>query len=221
MKFCFLAASVASAIDLDTWDTEDNWKTEIDPVMGGVSVGTATVEDGHGILDGEVKLIPSLQAPGFIQAQAKLSLDASSAAGGDLVMMVRSSTPEYTGFKMAFAASSLFGIGCTGPSSRGCYKAPFAVPAGDDFTEVRIPLSEFSDQWNPATGELTTLCKDDPSVCPSASKLKKVQRLAIWAEGVAGKVHIEFDKVFLDPPKVFLPEPVGPKIFLETDRVPL
>merc|ERR1711920_7894 len=105
------------------------------------------------------------------------------------------------GFKMSFAASSLLGLGCKGPSSRGCYKAPFTVPAGDDFTEVRIPLGEFSDSWNSATGELTKLCKDDPSVCPSASKLKKVQRLAIWAEGVAGKVHIEFDKVSLEPPK--------------------
>lgn len=103
---------------------------------------------------------------------------------------------------MAFAASSFFGFGCKGPSSKGCYKAPFTVPAGNDFTEVRIPLGEFSDSWNSATGELTKLCKDDPSVCPSESKLKKVQRLAIWAEGVAGKVHIEFDKVSLEPPKM-------------------
>merc|ERR1719428_797317 len=114
-------------------------------------------------------------------------------------MKVRSSTPEYAGFKMSFAASSLFGAGCTGPGSRGCFKAPFKVPAGKDFTELRIPLSEFSDKWNSATGELTTLCKDEPSVCPSAEKLKRVQRVAIWGEGVAGKVHIEFDNISLEP----------------------
>merc|ERR1711912_207464 len=83
---------------------------------------------------------------------------------------------------------------------RGCFKAPFKVPAGDDFTELRIPLNEFSDRWNSATGELTTLCKDDPSVCPSASKLKKVQRVSIWGEGVAGKVHIELDSVSIESP---------------------
>merc|ERR1719428_2067934 len=114
-------------------------------------------------------------------------------------MKVRSSTPEYAGFKMSFAASSLFGAGCTGPGSRGCFKAPFKVPAGDDFTELRIPLSEFSDRWSSATGELTTLCKDDPSVCPSADKLKKVQRLAVWGEGVAGKVNIEVDSISIEP----------------------
>merc|ERR1711907_156390 len=90
----------------------------------------------------------------------------------------------------------------TGGSSllgRGCFKSPFSVPAGDDFTEIRIPLSEFSDKWSAATGELTTLCKDDPSVCPSADKLKRVQRVAVWGEGVAGKVHIEVDSIALEP----------------------
>merc|ERR1712048_728964 len=164
-------------------------------VMGGESVATATVENGHGVLDGEVVNVPALSAPGFVQAQAELRLDASEAAGGDLVMKVRSSTPEYAGFKMSFAASSLLGLGCKGPSSRGCFKSPFTVPAGDDFTEIRIPLSEFSDKWSAATGELTTLCKDDPSVCPSADKLKRVQRVAVWGEGVAGKVNIEVDSI--------------------------
>jgi len=199
MKLAATSFVVASAIDLVTFDDAKNWNEENDPVMGGKSVATATVENGHGILDGEVVNVPALSAPGFVQAQAELRLDASEAAGGDLVMKVRSSTPEYAGFKMAFAASSLLGLGCKGPSSRGCYKAPFTVPAGDDFTEVRIPLSEFSDKWNSATGELTTLCKDDPSVCPSADKLKKVQRLAVWGEGVAGKLHIEFDSISLEP----------------------
>merc|ERR1711953_1121137 len=81
---------------------------------------------------------------------------------------------------------------------RGCFKSPFTVPAGDDFTEIRIPLSEFSDKWSSATGELTTLCKDDPSVCPSANKLKKVQRVAIRGEGAAGKVHVEVDSVSIE-----------------------
>merc|ERR1712187_983740 len=124
--------------------------------------------------------------------------DASSAMGGDLVMKVRSTTPDYAGYKVPFAASTINPtLACaTGGSTflgRGCFKAPFTVPAGADFTEIRIPLSEFSDKWSSATGELTTLCKDDSSVCPTADKLDKVQRVAIWGEGALGQLHIEVD----------------------------
>jgi hypothetical protein len=202
-----LAASaiVASAIDLVTFiDDANNWDALIDPVMGGQSVATATIVDNHGVLDGEVKIVPALKAAGFITAQSDMKIDASAAAGGDLVMKVRSSTPDYTGFKVSFAASSTSPtIACaSGGSSflgRGCFKSPFTVPAGDDFTEVRIPLSEFTDKWDAATGELTTLCKDDPSVCPSADKLKKVQRVAVWGEGKVGQVHIEVDSIAIEP----------------------
>jgi hypothetical protein len=204
MKTSFaLSAAAAAAVDLVTFDDASNWKTLIDPVMGGQSVATATVTDGHGILDGEVKIVPSLSAPGFITAQADMKIDASEAEDGYLVMKVRSTTPEYTGFKISFAASSINPtLACaTGGSSalgRGCFKSPFSVAAGDDFTEIRIPLNTFSDKWSSATGELTTLCEDDSSVCPSANKLKNVQRIAIWGEGAAGKVHIEVDSISIE-----------------------
>lgn len=201
----FASCAAATAVDLLTFDDASNWKTLIDPVMGGQSVATATVTEGHGILDGEVKIVPSLKAPGFITAQADMKIDASEGYGGDLIMKVRSTTPEYTGFKVSFAASSTFAtLACASGGStalgRGCFKAPFSVAAGDDFSEVRIPLSEFSDKWSSATGELTTLCKDDPSVCPTAEKLKNVQRVSIWGEGAAGKVHVELDSISIESP---------------------
>jgi hypothetical protein len=74
------------------------------------------------------------------------------------------------------------------------------VAAGDDFSEIRIPLNEFSDKWSSATGELETLCKDDSSVCPTAKKLKNVQSVSIWGEGAAGKVHIEVDSISIESP---------------------
>lgn len=206
MKLVFAASAVvASAIDLVTFlDDAAKFEALIDPVMGGESVATATIVDGHGVLDGEVKIVPKLGAAGFITGQSDIDVDASAAFGGDLVMKVRSSTPDYTGFKVSFAASAMSPtISCASGGSfflgRGCFKSPFTVPAGDDFTEIRIPLSEFTDKWDAATGELTTLCKDDPSVCPSADKLKKVQRVAIWGEGKEGAVHIEIDSVAIEP----------------------
>jgi hypothetical protein len=206
MKTVFATSAVAvAAVDLVTFDDASNWKTLIDPVMGGKSVATATVTDGHGILDGEVKIVPALSAPGFITAQADMKIDASEADGGDLVMKVRSTTPDYNGFKISFAASTLnptlsCASGGNSALTKGCFKSPFTVAAGDDFSEIRIPLNEFSDTWSSATGELTKLCKDDSSVCPSASKLKKVQRVAIWGEGAAGKVHIEVDSISIESP---------------------
>merc|ERR1712048_361882 len=207
MKSTLVANAIlaASAIDLTTFDDASNWKPLIDPVMGGQSTATVSVSDGVGILDGEVKIVPSLNAPGFITAQADLKVDASSAIGGDLVMKVKTTTPDYNGYKISLAASSLNPtLACaTGGSfalGRGCFKAPFTMPAGKDFSEIRIPLSEFSDKWSSATGELTTLCSDDPDVCPTASKLRNVQRVAIWGEGVAGQLHIEVDSIAIEPP---------------------
>merc|ERR1711976_179440 len=103
--------SVASAavplLSFDGAETDHGFKALVDPVMGGQSVATASVDkDGQfGILDGEVKIVPSLNAPGFITgyAQAKFP-DATSAINGDLVLTVRSSTPDFAGFKVSFAA---------------------------------------------------------------------------------------------------------------------
>merc|ERR1719259_1169586 len=45
------------------------------------------------------------------------------------------------------------------PLSGGCFKARFDVPPGEDFVEVRIPFSDFTDHWSSATGEPTTTFK--------------------------------------------------------------
>jgi len=119
----------------------------VDPVMGGQSVGTwSTNATGrYGFLDGEVKDVPSLGAPGFVTAGVLGSFpDASvvDAAGGDLVLTVRSSTADYTGYRVSFAAGALSptyscATGGAVPGGRGCFKADFSVPAGDAFVEVR------------------------------------------------------------------------------------
>merc|ERR1719446_1672136 len=147
-------------IPLVTFDNQTGTSfgfTELnDPVMGGQSTGTWNVDSaGHfGVIDGQVVNVPSLKAPGFIKAAADGSFpDASAALDGDLVLMVRSSTPSYTGFRVSFAAGTLSpSYACAGgggiPLSRGCFKAKFSVPAGNSFTEIRIPFNSFSDKWS-------------------------------------------------------------------------
>jgi peptide methionine sulfoxide reductase MsrB len=206
-----LIAASAANIPLVTWDgasgTTFDFKELNDPVMGGQSYGTFSVDkSGHyGIFDGEVKDVPSLKAPGFIKTAGDGQFqDASSALDGDLVLSVRSTTPEYTGFRVSFAAGTVApSYSCAGggsiPFSRGCFKANFKVPSGSDFSEVRVPFKQFSDMWSPATGEHTKDCANDSEVCPTASSLKGIKRIEVWAEGALGKIHLELQSISAVP----------------------
>merc|ERR1712060_973418 len=118
-----------------------------DPVMGGKSTGTWSVnsQDKVGIFDGDVVNVPSLKAPGFIKAaaDAKYFPDASAAASGDVVLSVRTSTPEYKGYRITLVSGAVSpSFACAGggalPLSRGCYKAKFSVPksAANEFQQV-------------------------------------------------------------------------------------
>merc|ERR1712137_1201485 len=119
---------------------------------------------------------------GFIKAAAEGKFpDISEFIDGSLVLSVRTSTPEYKGYRVTFAsgsASPSFSCAAGGslPFSRGCFKQKFSVPAGSEFTEVKIPFSSFSDKWSSATGEQTTTCAQSKDVCPTASKLRQIKR---------------------------------------------
>merc|ERR1711998_159020 len=196
-----LAVARAAPVKLVTFDgskaSEHSFTELNDPVMGGKSTGTWSLGQGFGIFDGQVNDVPSLKAPGFIKASARGSFaDASPAIGGDLVLVVRTTTPEYKGFRVSFAAGALSpSYSCAGggglPGSRGCFKAKFSVPAGSNFTAVRIPFNLFSDKWSSATGEQTESCAAHHDVCPTAERLAKLQSIEVWAEGALGKVHLE------------------------------
>merc|ERR1712166_656884 len=157
--------------------------------------------DGFGIIDGEVLDVPSLSAPGFIKAQATGTFpDVSAFVDGSLVLSVRTSNPEFEGYRVtsvsgAFSPSFSCSAGGSLPLSRGCYKQKFSVPAGDDFVDVKIPFNTFSDKWSSATGEQTTTCAESTDVCPTAAKLAKIQMLEFWGEGASGKLHLEVKSV--------------------------
>jgi len=173
-----------------------------DPVMGGKSTGTWSLggskPNQYGIFDGEVVDVPSLKAPGFIKTAADGKFPDISSAGADgaLVLKVRSTTPEYRGFRVTLASGTVApSYSCAGggsiPFSRGCFKASFKASAGSEFAEVVVPFASFSDLWSPATGEHTKECANDSSACLTARRLKGVKRVEIWAEGVKGKFHLE------------------------------
>jgi len=182
-------------------ETSFNFKELNDPVMGGKSTGSWSEGEGYGILDGEVVDVPSLSAPGFIKAAADGKFpDISKFIDGNLVLSVRSSTPDYQGYRVTFVSGALSAdFACAGggslPFSRGCYKQKFSVPAGDEFVDIKLPFNTFSDKWSSATGEHTVECANDKDVCPTAAKLSKIQRVEFWGEGAAGKLHLEVQSV--------------------------
>lgn len=222
-----IASVAAKETELVTFDgakaTSFKFVELNDPVMGGRSTGTWHVDSKgqYGVFDGEVVDVPSLKAPGFIKAAADGAFaDASGVAGGELVLMVRSSTPEYKGFRVSLASGTMSpSYACAGggsiPLSRGCFKAKFAVPAGTDFTAVRIPFKSFSDKWSPATGEQTATCANDNSVCLTAAALSHIKRVEVWAEGALGKVHLEVQSIYAEAAamEASAPLPRPPKEF--------
>merc|ERR1712151_250576 len=197
--------SVSEGAPLVTFDGADetsfSYKALNDPVMGGKSTGTWALGDGFGILDGEVVDVPSLSAPGFIKAAADGTFpDISAFADGSLVLSVRTSTPDYAGYRVTVVSGAVSAdFACAGggslPFSRGCYKEKFSVPAGSEFVDVKIPINTFSDKWSSATGEHTAECADDSSTCLTAAKLSKIRRVEFWGEGANGKLHLEVQSV--------------------------
>jgi apolipoprotein D and lipocalin family protein len=202
-----LDASEGSLVTFDgTAATSFKFQELNDPVMGGRSTGTWSLGNGFGILDGEVVDVPSLKAPGFIKAAADGKFpDISAFIGGSLVLLVRTATPDYAGYRVTFVSGAASpSYSCAGggslPLSRGCFKQKFSVPAGSDFVEVKLPFNTFSDKWSSATGEHTAECAQDKDVCPTAAKLSSIQRVEFWGEGAAGKLHLEVKSIFAEMP---------------------
>merc|ERR1711871_47631 len=220
--FSSYAAPIASnSIKLATFDgakgTTFKWVALNDPVMGGASTSTFAVEAGVGVFNGTCRVVSFLHAPGFAKATTQNGwfhhdkfADVSAFLDGDILLEVRSSTPDYKGFKFEFGAP---GIGTNANSSShhhsGSFKAGFSLK-GSDWQTVRIPFSSFSWDWSDFTGRCDTkdpsafgrpgaqhhcCTKDHPEVCPKAKFLKAIDMVAIWAEGVAGDFHIEIKSI--------------------------
>jgi hypothetical protein len=166
-----------------------------DPVMGGKSNGTFDTNsaEGYGRMNGTVALIPFLKAPGFIKAIAcrdnvpvgrfhggvchSLPTFPDISAQSRFVIRARSNTPSFAGFKFSFNG----------------YKADFAVTS--EWSDIVLPFTSFSNKWSQATGEPTKKCSDDTSVCPTKHALANIQDLEFWAEGHAGDVTLDVQRI--------------------------
>lgn len=174
--------------------TTHTWKEQNDPVMGGESTGTFTVSNGLGVFDGDVVDVPFLKAPGFIKTTVvdmkplgKVFSDVSSCSA--ITLTARASN-SYAGYRLSLGNAHAPG----GKTFAYGYKSHFTPPVGK-FGTVTIPLDDFSDYWDDATGDPIKTCKEDKQYCPDAKTLKDMRTMSVWAEGVKGKVHLEIKSI--------------------------
>lgn len=190
------ATANPAGVDLVTFDgaagTTFSWKDLNDPVMGGKSSSTWTIDTKvakSAVWDGEVRVVPSLKAPGFCNAETTTGFgvfahfnDASPFTHLELVVK---STVPYKGFKVSFSADTL-------DPQFSSFKADFPAFTQDGTLQtVAIPFKAFSNDWSAYTGEPKKTCAAHPEVCPTAKSLKDISQVGLWTEGVAGKFHLE------------------------------
>jgi len=165
-------------------DSRLSWNTLNDPVMGGQSDSQASFEDDVAIFTGHVRIVPSLQAPGFITLVNRGGIYPDVSSCNALKLVVKANE-AYTGYYVSFGSAHADG----GRYAFG-FKTPFDAPVGDDFTSIVLPFSSFSDNWDDATGHIKVSCEDDSKYCPDSTTLENFGTMSIWAEGVVGTIHL-------------------------------
>lgn len=182
----------ANTILLETFDDPMHaWEEMNDPVMGGKSTGTFAIKDGIGHFEGEVVDVPFLHAPGFIQARTISKDKYPDVSSCTALEIVAKSNSDYSGYRISFGNAHAPG----GKYFAYGYKSNLEGVPSDDFGAVTIPFDEFTDFWDDATGDPIHTCHENELYCPDELTLKNIGRMAIWGEGVAGKVSLEIKSI--------------------------
>ena len=158
--------------------------------MGGKSTGTFTIEDGLGKFQGEVVDVPFLQAPGFIQTRTTNGNFPDVSKCTSLQITAKSNT-DYQGYRISFGNAHPSG----GKFFAYGYKSNLQNVPTDDFGDVTIPFTEFTDFWDDATGDPIHTCQENSSYCPDELTLRNMRRIAVWGEGIAGTVDLEIKSI--------------------------
>lgn len=185
------------------------WLENNDPIMGGQSHGNwSMVNNEFGRFQGTVKNVSFLHAPGFCRAvtTSPMMLDASDYLGGGLLIAVRTTTPDYKGFRLSFGT-----VGAPrhhgGHEKEGSFKSGFTVGGSTpgQWQSIFLKFSDFSADWSDYTGECTTkdpdgfqhkcCTKASSEVCPNEKYLKGIISFNIWAEGVEGDFELDIKEI--------------------------
>jgi len=185
------ASAASSSVLLEDFSSPaQKWTQQNDPVMGGKSKGTFTIENNAGVFDGEVVDVPFLRAPGFIKVTSSSSQGFADASKCTALELTVRASDAYKGYRVSFSNAHAPG----GKFFAYGYKTNFNPPVGQ-FGTVTLPFTSFSDYWDDASGDQIKTCQDDKKYCPTADTLKNMKTISVWGEGVAGKVHLEIQKI--------------------------
>lgn len=170
------------------FDPQGEWAVMNDPVMGGESYSSVSIENGIGIFDGEVVNVPFLDAPGFITMRGDGDYkDVSSCES--LVLRARTSE-EYNGYRISFGNRHV-------PGNRHAYgyKANFNLTVGSEMQDMVIPFDLFTVRWSDLNGDPIVSCAENEDFCPDKKTLQNMKTISLWGEGIAGKVHLEIESI--------------------------
>jgi hypothetical protein len=172
-----VSAVPQTRIGLTTFDgatgTTQTWRSENDPVMGGVSTGSFSVDSSLkvGAWTGEVKIVPSLKAPGFCTVRTQHNFADISSADGLLV--TARATGALTKVKVSMDSS-------VRPSPRqGEFEGSLTLTS--TMATHFVPFASMTQSWR---GQK----EGGP---PSKAQLAKIVGLGLNEDGVAGKFEFE------------------------------
>ena len=166
------------------------WSAMNDPVMGGKSYSSVSIDKNLGIFDGEVVDVPFLHAPGFITMRGNGNYpDVSSC---ESLQITARASEQYSGYRVSFGNRHVPG----NRFARG-YKADFSAPVLEEpeMGTIVVPFKNFTVRWDDATGNAVVTCEENEDFCPDVDTLRNMKTISIWGEGVAGKVHLEIETV--------------------------
>lgn len=182
----------SSTILLESFESPfHTWEEMNDPVMGGKSTGSFTIQNGIGHFEGEVVDVPFLHAPGFIQARTTSSETYPDVSTCTALEIVAKTNSDYDGYRISFGNAHAPG----GKYFAYGYKSNLEGLSTEEFEAVTIPFNDFTDFWDDATGDPIHTCHENDLYCPDELTLKNMGRIAIWGEGVAGKVSLEIKTI--------------------------
>jgi len=193
----------------ETTNAEYDMVVVDDPVMGGVSQSEITIVSHTKTMDdkdvnfsylqwtGVVLDVSFLSAPGFCSVETKISdahfNDASEAT--EIVLKVRSQTPQYQGFKLSFSSS------LTEKPIFASFKADFFLADTTDWQMITMPFNTFSSKWSAFSGEQLLACSPrNNEVCPTANDLANLLQITVSAEGVSAPFQLDIGSVFAMSP---------------------
>jgi hypothetical protein len=192
LKLCTFAVCAAAALGgntaIVTFDGAKSTTHEFvavnDPVMGGQSSSTFKVERKLGVFDGTVRIVPSLGAAGFCNANTEGTQSFPDVRGSQGLGIRIMNSGNLTGIEATVTTKNSGTV-----FKHGDYSGAFEVPSDGNFHEIELKWDKFQCKW-----------RGEPIKCPTITdQLDAVTELGLsfgQAPNVPGSFHVEIESIY-------------------------